>query len=163
MVAGYATAEGRHLSLMLLQPDRHWAELARAIGREDLLDDPRFADATAIFEHSGELAEVLEPLFRSKTLAEWCDTFLGARFPWAPYAQVPEVLVDPQVVANGYLQEIEHPGGTFRVPAGPVQFDEQPARLTRGPEHAEHTELVLLELGYDWDDIAALKDAGVVT
>ncbi|MFI5047063.1 MAG: CaiB/BaiF CoA transferase family protein [Acidimicrobiia bacterium] len=159
----YRTKDGRFLGLMLLQPDRHWPDFARAIGREDLLADTRFVNASAIFEHASEMVEILEPMFLSKTLDEWRETFLGARFPWAPYAQVPEVLVDPQVVANGYIQEIEHPGGDFRVPAGAVQFDELPARLTRGPEHAEHTELVLLEVGYDWDDIAKFKEAGVIT
>ncbi len=159
----YRTKDGRYLGLMLLQPDRHWPDLARSLGREDLLADPRFVDATAIFGHAAELAEILDALFASKTLAEWRDAFVGARFPWAPYAVVPEVLEDPQVVANGYIQEIEHPGGNFRVPAGAVQFDELPAHLSRGPEHAEHTELVMIELGYDWDDIAKFKDAGVIT
>jgi crotonobetainyl-CoA:carnitine CoA-transferase CaiB-like acyl-CoA transferase len=65
-------------------------------------------------------------------------------------------------VANGYIAEIEHPSGNFRVPTGAVQFDEQPAALRRGPEHGEHTELVLLDLGFDWDQIAKLKDNGVI-
>ncbi len=159
----YPTKDGRFLSLMLLQPDRHWPDLARAIGRPDLLEDPRFANATAIFQHASELVDILEPLFASRTLAEWRETFLGARFPWAPFARMPEVIEDPQVAANGYVGEVEHPGGNFRLPTGAVQFDEQPTALRRGPEHAEHTESVLLELGYDWDDIIKLKDDGVIT
>ena len=57
---------------------------------------------------------------------------------------------------------MEHDGGNFRLPAGAVQFDEQPAALRRGPEQGEHTELLLLELGFDWDDIGKLKDTGVI-
>jgi len=163
LVNVYATKDERFLSLLLLQPDRHWPDFARAIDREDLLTDPRFANGTAILEHPADMVDILEPLFRSQTLAEWCQAFLGARFPWAPYARVPEVLEDPQVAANGYLAEVEHPAGNFRLPTGAVQFDEQPAAISRGPEHAEHTELVLLDLGYDWDDIAKLKDTGVIT
>ena len=159
----YETKDERFLSLLLLQPDRHWPDLAHALGREDLLEDPRFATGKAILEHSAEMVDILEPLFKSKTLAEWRQAFLGARFPWAPYAQVPEVLEDPQVAANGYLAEVEHPAGNFRLPTGAVQFDEQPAVIRRGPEHAEHTELVLLDLGYDWDQIAKLKETGVIT
>jgi len=76
---------------------------------------------------------------------------------------VPEVLEDPQVIANGYVAEVEHEAGNFRLPTGAVQFDEHPAALRRGPEHAEHTEEVLLELGYDWDSIAKLKEHGIIT
>jgi crotonobetainyl-CoA:carnitine CoA-transferase CaiB-like acyl-CoA transferase len=159
----YETMDGRFLSLMLLQPDRHWPDLARAIGREDLLADARFATGKAILEHSSELVDVLEPVIKGRTLAEWRGAFLGARFPWAPYARVPEVLEDPQVVANGYIAEVEHPAGNFRLPTGAVQFDERPPTIRRGPEQSEHTEEVLLELGYDWDQIAKLKGNGIIT
>ena len=162
LVNTYTTKDGRFLSVMVLQPDRHWPEFARAIERTDLLDDPRFASATAIFEHATDMVDILEPLFASRTLDEWRAAFLGARFPWAPYSTVPEVLEDPQVIANGYIAEVEHSGGNFRVPTGAVQFDEQPSVLMRGPEHGEHTEMLLLELGLDWDDIGKLKDNGVV-
>jgi crotonobetainyl-CoA:carnitine CoA-transferase CaiB-like acyl-CoA transferase len=158
----YETKDGRYLSLLLLQPDRHWPELARAIGREDLLTDRGFATGKAILEHPSDMVDILEPLFKSKTLAEWRDAFLGSRFPWAPYARVPELIEDPQVVANGYIAEVEHEAGNFRLPTGAVQFDERPAALCRGPEHAEHTEQVLLDLGYEWDDLAALKEAGII-
>jgi crotonobetainyl-CoA:carnitine CoA-transferase CaiB-like acyl-CoA transferase len=159
----YETKDGRYLSLLLLQPDRHWPDLARAIGREDLLTDPAFATGKAILEHPADMVDILEPLFKSKTLAEWREAFLGSRFPWAPYAQIPELIEDPQVVANGYTAEVEHEAGNFRLPTGAVQFDERPATLSRGPEHAEHTEQVLLDLGYEWDDLAALKEAGIIT
>jgi crotonobetainyl-CoA:carnitine CoA-transferase CaiB-like acyl-CoA transferase len=159
----YETSDGRFLSLMLLQPDRHWPDLARAIRREDLLEDPRFATGEAILEHAPEMVDILEPLFNTRTLAEWRQAFSGRRFPWAPYAQVPEVLEDPQALANGYVVEVEHEAGNFRVPTGAVQFDEQPGVLRRGPEHGEHTEQVLLELGYDWDDISKLKENGIIT
>ena len=109
------------------------------------------------------MVDILEPLFATRTLDEWRHAFSGARFPWAPFSNIPEVIEDPQVVANGYIAEIEHDGGNFRIPTGAVQFDEQPSSLRRGPEHAEHTEMVLLDLGLDWDQIVKLKDDGVVT
>jgi crotonobetainyl-CoA:carnitine CoA-transferase CaiB-like acyl-CoA transferase len=159
----YETKDGRFLSLLLLQPDRHWPELARAIGREDLLNDPGYVTGKAILEHPADMVDILEPLFKSKTLAEWRDAFLGFRFPWAPYAQIPELIEDPQVVANGFIAEVEHEAGNFRLPTGAVQFDERPATLRRGPEHAEHTEQVLLDLGYEWEDIGRWKEDGVIT
>jgi crotonobetainyl-CoA:carnitine CoA-transferase CaiB-like acyl-CoA transferase len=163
LVNTYKTADGRFLSLLCLQPDRHWAILARALDREDLLDDARFATGAAILEHPTELYDILEPLMASRTLDEWRATFLGERFPWAPFSRIPELVIDPQVEPNGYLGEVEHPGGNFRLPTGAVQFDEEPAALRRGPEHGEHTETVLLELGLEWDDIARLKENDVIT
>jgi len=163
LASTYETSDGRFVSLMLLQPDRHWPDLARAIGREDLLADPAFASGKAILEHPADMVDILEPLFKTRTLAEWRQAFTGGRFPWAPYARVPEVLEDPQAVANGYVADVEHDAGNFRLPTGAVQFDERPAVLRRGPEQGEHTEQVLLELGYDWDGITKLKADGIIT
>ena len=83
--------------------------------------------------------------------------------PWAPVQSVPELLDDPQVEANGYIGDVVIDGETaYRLPAVPVQFDGSPPPLRRAPEHGEDTETLLLELGYGWDDIAALKEAGVI-
>ena len=76
---------------------------------------------------------------------------------------VDELLTDPQVIANGYVQPVDTEGGPeFSLPSVPVQFDGHPAALHRAPEHGEHTERVLLELGYDWDAIGELQREGVI-
>jgi crotonobetainyl-CoA:carnitine CoA-transferase CaiB-like acyl-CoA transferase len=67
------------------------------------------------------------------------------------------------VVANGYVGPVDTQGGpSFSLPSVPVQLDGAGPALRRAPEHGEHTELVLLELGYDWDSISALRDEGVI-
>jgi crotonobetainyl-CoA:carnitine CoA-transferase CaiB-like acyl-CoA transferase len=115
-------------------------------------------------ENSEACVRVLDEVFGSRTYAEWCDAFRPERFPWGPYQRVTEIPDDPQVVANGYIGDVEVDGGEpFRLPTGAVQFDEHPTALRRGPEHGQHTEEVLLELGYDWDRIIELKEHGVVT
>ena len=74
-----------------------------------------------------------------------------------------EVHDDPQVIANGYLEPIEAASGTeVRLPANPVQFDEIPASVGRAPDHGEHTDEVLLELGLTYDEIMEHKIAGAV-
>ena len=76
---------------------------------------------------------------------------------------VEELAGDPQALANGYIGDVHlESGQSYRLPSVPVQFDEQPPSLRRAPEHGEHTEAVLLDLGYDWDRILELKDAGVI-
>lgn len=162
LVNVYRTKDDRFLSLVILQPDRHWPDLAAALGRDDLLADERFADGASLLANGEDLFDILEPLFLTQTLEEWRAAFLGRRFPWAPYSTVPEVLEDPQVVANGYIGTMTHDSGTFRLPVGAVQFDEQPVALRRGPEHGEHTEALLLELGHDWERIVELKERGVI-
>ena len=86
----------------------------------------------------------------------------GFDAPWAPVQSVSELLDDPQVLANGYIAEVSDTDVDYRLPAVPVQFDEQPPQLRRAPEHSEHTETLLLEFGYEWDAIGAMKDAGVI-
>src|SRR5581483_3840324 len=134
----------------------------RAIERPDLADDPRFADIRSRAEHKAECVEALEKVFATRTLAEWREAFADEQFPWEPFQSVTEIASDRQVVANGYIAEVEGSEVPFSLPTGAVQFDEQPARLRRAPEHGEHTDEVLQELGYDWDRIVELKVAEVV-
>jgi crotonobetainyl-CoA:carnitine CoA-transferase CaiB-like acyl-CoA transferase len=163
LVAAYRTADGRHVQLVFLQSDRYWRPFCDLVGRPDLRDDPRFADHQARDAHRDECVAALDELFATKTYAEWVELLRGLDAPWAPVQAVEELLDDPQVTANGYLGDVATDGGPrYRLPTGPVQFDEEPPDLAVAPEHGEHTEAILLELGYGWDDIAGLQDAGVV-
>ena len=87
----------------------------------------------------------------------------GLDAPWAPMQSIPELLTDPQVLANRYIGDVVIDGeAAYRLPAVPVQFDGEPPELRRAPGHGEHTESVLLDLGYAWDEITSLKDEGVI-
>lgn len=164
LVENYETADGRWLQLCFLQSDKSWPDFARAIDRADLLDDERFASHASRAEHAEALGAEIVAAFKTRTLAEWRDEFAPERFPWAPFQRVDEFVDDVQVVANGYVGELEYEGaGTYRFPTGAVQFDEQPPNLRRAPEHAQDTELLLVEeLGHSWDEIVTLKDQGVI-
>ena len=82
---------------------------------------------------------------------------------WSPFQTPLEIHDDPQVAANGYLAEVEMINGkNMSLVTSPAQFDEEPARPTRAPEHGEHTEATLLNLGLSWEEIAALKDSKAI-
>jgi crotonobetainyl-CoA:carnitine CoA-transferase CaiB-like acyl-CoA transferase len=163
LAGSFRTKDGRHIQLVFLESDRYWPAFCAVTQREDLAADPRFADHHARGVNREACTAELDAEFARRTFAEWKELLSRIDAPWAPVQAVEEMLTDPQVLANGYIGEVEtEDGTTYSLPAVPVQFDEQPPQLRRAPEHGEHTETVLLELGYTWEDIAALKDSGGV-
>ena len=163
LVGSYRTKDLRHIQLVFLQPDRYWGDFCRVIGRRDLAEDARFADMAARREHAAACVEVLDEVFAARTLDEWKAVLSGLDAPWAPVQSVPELLDDPQVVANDYIGDVVIDGEpAYRLPALPVQLDGRPPPLRRAPEHGEDTEGLLLEIGYSWDEIGRLRTAGVI-
>jgi crotonobetainyl-CoA:carnitine CoA-transferase CaiB-like acyl-CoA transferase len=163
LVGTYPTKDGRFVIIVLLQADRYWPDLCAHLERPDLLEDPRFKDSTARYEHRHECIQVLRDVFRARTYDEWCERLQTLEGVWAPLQTPLEVHEDPQVVANGYLEPITASSGAeFVLPANPVQFDETPPRARCAPEHGEHTDEVLLELGLSYDEIIEHKVTGAV-
>ena len=159
----YRTADGRFVALTMLAPDRHWASLCRAIGEPDRAGDPRFADEGARRRHARACVEWLDAVFAARDLDHWRSALAGFPGEWAPVQTPGELHDDPQVRANGYIAAVDV-GGDVPLPmvTVPVQFDGQPGRPARAPEHGEHTESVLVELGLSWDEIGALKQRGAI-
>jgi crotonobetainyl-CoA:carnitine CoA-transferase CaiB-like acyl-CoA transferase len=152
----YATRDGRHIQLALLQADRYWPDLCQALDRTDLIADPRFCDIAARKQHLDDCVNELEGEFARRTLPEWKRIFAEFDFPWAPVQTVEELLGDPQVLENRYIGDVSTSDPPYRLPAVPLQFDEKPPDLRRAPEVGEHTEEVLLELGWTWERLAEL-------
>jgi crotonobetainyl-CoA:carnitine CoA-transferase CaiB-like acyl-CoA transferase len=158
----FRTSDGRFLTLMLLQSEKHWDDLAARLERPELVTDERFATPEARAANAGACTDVLDEAFGARPLAYWKDALADFDGVWTAFQTLAELYDDPQVVANGYLPAAELDQGPVQFVASPAQFDEAPVEITRAPEHGEHTELVLLELGYDWDDITSFKEAGAI-
>jgi crotonobetainyl-CoA:carnitine CoA-transferase CaiB-like acyl-CoA transferase len=163
LVGVYRTKDGRHVQLVFLQPDRYWSDFCRVIGRPELVEDARFADLASRRENAAACVAELDQEFAKRTFDEWKTILANLDAPWAPVQSISELLDDPQVEANGYIGDVVIDGETaYRLPAVPVQLDGRPPPLRRAPEHGEDTEALLFEAGYGWEDIIALKNAGVI-
>lgn len=158
----YGTSDGRFLTLVLLESDRFWPDLVKRIGMPELADDPRFVDMGARYQNRVECCSLLADRFGSKTLSHWKNVLADFEGVWAPVATALEVADDPQVAANGYMQPVETTAGPFRTVSNPVQFDGGPPAAARAPEHGENTDAVLLDAGFDMEQILELKIAGAV-
>jgi crotonobetainyl-CoA:carnitine CoA-transferase CaiB-like acyl-CoA transferase len=159
----YMTKDGRVLWFTCLQAGKYWPMLCEAVGRPELATDARFADHASLMANNLAAAELLDEVFAGATLEEWRERLADFNGQWAVVQDTLEVAVDPQAIANGYVQDCETAAGVpFQLAAAPVQFDEEPACPGRAPELNEHGDQILESLGYDWDAIIDLKVRGVV-
>ena len=159
----YTTADHRFIKLLMLDSDRYWPGLCGAMGRADLIDDPRFINRKARAANRRACVEALEAEFAGRPLAQWVEILSRQQGPWTVVQLVSELNQDRQAWENGYLQQVDWGDGrklTLATP--PVQFDETSPRLQRAPELGEHTQEVLSELGYDREQIAQLKEKGAI-
>jgi len=158
----YRTKDDRWFSLVMPRHD-FFPALCAGLGRPDVRDDPRFATGESRYEYRVECIRALDIAFGELTLEECAALFDTTGATWSAMRTPLEIHDDPQARVNGYLTEIEHPdGSSFRVAGAPVQFDEALATLKAAPEYAQHTEEVLIDAGYSWDDIALFKERRVI-
>jgi crotonobetainyl-CoA:carnitine CoA-transferase CaiB-like acyl-CoA transferase len=162
LVGPYATADARWIVLNMLDPDRHWAPACRALGLEHLIDHADYATTALRAENRDALRAIFVATIGSQTLADLKAALSAEDTIFSALASPTEVLVDPQVEANGYMPR--HPGHErARVSSGPVQFDMETTIVRRGaPTVGEHTDEVFGELGFTAAEIAALRDSGAI-
>jgi crotonobetainyl-CoA:carnitine CoA-transferase CaiB-like acyl-CoA transferase len=163
LVHVYRTSDDGWLSMVLFETDRYWPILCGLMERQDLVDDPRFADHESRMTNAAVCIELLDAEFATRTLDQWCELLEPLDGVWEPVRRASDIHRDRQAEANHYLVTVDAPGRTpLTLVASPVMFDETPPHLGPAPTHGQHTEEIMLELGLSWDEIIARKDAGVV-
>lgn len=160
----YRAGDGKWFVIGMLL-DRAWADVCRVLGCEHLLEDERFDSfRKRVGENAEPLIAILDEVFATAPAREWVDRLNSVGMFSALVQDYSELSDDPQVRANEYIQDVQRPGGdAVPLVATGIAVDGEPVRIRRlAPEHGEHTEEVLLEAGYTWEEIAALRDAGAV-
>lgn len=162
----YECADGRWIQLAMAQSDRYWPGFCRAMGVSHLENDPRFNDFAARKQNAEELVRILDGLFAKKPQDEWLRFFSQAKgdFIYAPIQPAAEVLDEPQALANNYITDFDHcVWGRVKTVGLPYRFSRSPVSLKKAaPEFGEHTEEILLQLGYTWEDISLLRGEEVI-
>lgn len=160
----FETKDERWLQLSLAPSHRYWSRFCRAMEMDHLENDPRFDTIQSRMENQPALFQIIEEAFRERTLAEWTERLDPADLLWSPIKSPTEVLEDPQVEANDYVVLFDHPEfGDIQVLANPIKHSKTPATLRApAPEFGQHTEEILLDLGYTWEDIEQFKTDEII-
>ena len=159
----YKCQDGKWVALALIL-ERHWPLFCRALELPELEKDARFENISKRRENRQELTAILDRVIASRPYSDWDRAFRGADLIYGPIQEIADLPHDPQVIENEYIIDFDHPNfGKVQYPGFPVQLSETPSSLRMpAPEFGQHTEEVLLEAGYTWEDIAGLGERGVI-
>jgi crotonobetainyl-CoA:carnitine CoA-transferase CaiB-like acyl-CoA transferase len=162
----YQCADGKWILFSELQSDRFWTDFCNAIGTPELATDSRFATSSARRENFVECIEILDRVFKTKPRNEWMQILRekGGGVVCSEVYLLTDLPRQPQVMENEYIVGYDHPVlGKVNLVGFPVSFSKTPASIvSKAPELGEHTEEILLEWGYTWEDIEALRNEEVI-
>jgi crotonobetainyl-CoA:carnitine CoA-transferase CaiB-like acyl-CoA transferase len=160
----YRTSDGGTINLCTLSPTGLIRSLFEHVGVPEAADDPRFADAQSLFNNADAASDILVEAFGKQTFNYWRQHLKTFKGQWAPVQSIADLMTDEQALANDMIIEVEAADGgePMKLVRGPVQFNGEPQISTRSPQASEHTELVLMEMGIEWDRIEQLKAKGAI-
>ncbi|SFF96493.1 Crotonobetainyl-CoA:carnitine CoA-transferase CaiB [Novosphingobium sp. CF614] len=160
----YRTSDGGTINLCTLSPTGLIRSLFEHVGVPEAADDPRFADAQSLFKNAQAASAILVEAFAKQSFQYWREHLKTFKGQWAPVQSIADLLTDDQTLANDVIFEVDAADGgkPLKLVRGPVQFNGEAQVATRAPQASEHTELVLMEMGIDWDRIEELKAKGAI-
>jgi len=144
--------------------DEMFSRLCMALGIEELIEDPRFANGDARGKNRAELNEAIADVTRTATTAEWVERLNRRSVPSGPVYTFDQTFADPQVRHIGMAAPVDHPTrGRIELVGQPVRFHRTPWRMRNAcPEMGEHTDAILTGLGYSEEEIQALRKRDVL-
>ena len=162
----YQCSDAKWIALSMLTADVYWSSFCEALGIRELENDPRFIniDVRSQTENSKELIRILDKIFATRPQKEWLSILSKHKLIFGPVQTISDLLSDPQVLENQYILDYDHPiYGSIKVVGFPWSFSgTEPKLRLPAPQLGQHTEEILLEFGYSWDDISDLKDQEVI-
>jgi len=159
----YQCQDGRWVALAA-NTQAMWERLCEALGRPELRTDERFVGPFDRAKNKDILVAEMEQTFLTHPQGHWLKSLAANDVPYAPVLDYPALAEHPQFLENGYVQDIDHPiYGPMKTVGPPVQMSKTPPRVQgAAPMPGQHTEEVLLTVGYTWDDIGALRERGAI-
>jgi formyl-CoA transferase len=148
---------------MLVARPQHWPKLVEALGRPDLLADPRFADESGLRNNTAALAKILDGEFSARPADYWKQTLDHARITYSLIQTAEEAAADPQLRASEVVVPISGaPNLDYTVNSPITVRGQQKIPATRAPDHGEHNDQILTQLGFTIDEIAKLYAMQVI-
>jgi crotonobetainyl-CoA:carnitine CoA-transferase CaiB-like acyl-CoA transferase len=160
----YRCRDDRWIALACLQADRYWHDVCDVLGLGELEHDPRFDVMERRNANGRELVPLLDRAFAAGPRERWLAELSARQIPVAPVNDYADLVKDPQVIANEYFTELDHPVlGRIQETGIPIKMSKTPGRVRHSaPELGQHTEEILLETGYGWDEIQELRGSRVI-
>lgn len=163
-MGNFRTSDGGTINLCMVSPTGLIADTFAHMGVPEAANDPRFKDVLSLIDNAGAASDILVKAFAGQTFDYWRTHLKSMKGQWAPVQSFTDLLTDEQALANDMIIEVEGAdgGNPLRLVRGPVQFDGKPLETTRAPQASEHTEIVLMEMGVEWDKIEQWKACGAI-
>ncbi len=158
----YPAGDGKLVNIVVAT-EWHWKAFCKAVGLEELAEDPRFVTNQQRLKHREELEKIIVEKLKERPRDEWIEILLKAGIPCGAVNTIEEVIEHPQTKYRRTVVDVEYPElGKIKLFNNPVKFSGYEVEVRRPPKLGEHTEEVLKSLGFSEEEIISLKKEGVV-
>ena len=165
LVSWYPCADGQWIMFSINRPQESWHDFCDVLGLgEEVESNPDFNSTRDRAEHCEELIDIIDRATATKSRNEWLALCRARGLICAPVNSVEDIPLDPQIAANGFVFDYNHEVlGKTKTIGFPVSYGKLKQEVRSGaPELGQHTEEILLDAGYSWEEIESLRDKGAI-